>query len=43
MAQAQGRVTAYVLFLKPAGSSDDWEKNGSLAKCREYPRGQCGR
>ncbi len=26
MAQAQGRVTAYVLLLKPAGSSDDWEK-----------------
>jgi hypothetical protein len=26
MAQAQGRVTAYVLFLKPAGTADDWEK-----------------
>lgn len=26
MAQTRGRVTAYVLFLKPAGSSDDWEK-----------------
>ena len=26
MAQAQGRVTAYTLFVKPAGSSDDWEK-----------------
>src|SRR5918999_1407449 len=26
MTQAQGRVTAYVLFLKPADSSDDWEK-----------------
>jgi hypothetical protein len=26
MAQAQGRVTAYVLFLKPTGSSTDWEK-----------------
>ena len=25
MAQAQGRVTAYALFVKPAGSSDDWE------------------
>jgi hypothetical protein len=26
MAQSQGRLTAYVLFLKPAGFSDDWEK-----------------
>jgi len=26
MAQAQGRVTAYVLFLKPRGFADDWEK-----------------
>lgn len=26
MAQSQGRVTAYVLFLKPAGFSDNWEK-----------------
>lgn len=26
MAQGQGRVTAYVLLLKPAGASDDWEK-----------------
>jgi hypothetical protein len=26
MAHSQGRVTAYVLFLKPAGFSDDWEK-----------------
>lgn len=26
MTQAQGRVTAYVLFVKPAGSSDDWER-----------------
>jgi hypothetical protein len=27
MAQTQGRLTAYVLFLKPAGSPDDWEKS----------------
>jgi hypothetical protein len=26
MAQAQGRVTAFVLFVKPPGFSDDWEK-----------------
>ena len=26
MAHTQGRLTAYVLFLKPAGFSDDWEK-----------------
>jgi hypothetical protein len=26
MAQAQGRVTAYALFLKPAGASEDWEQ-----------------
>jgi hypothetical protein len=26
MAHSQGRLTAYVLFLKPSGFSDDWEK-----------------
>jgi hypothetical protein len=26
MAQTQDRVTAYALFLKPDGSSEDWEK-----------------
>lgn len=26
MAQSQGRLAAYVLFLKPTGFSDDWEK-----------------
>lgn len=26
MAQSQGRLATYVLFLKPAGFSDDWEK-----------------
>jgi hypothetical protein len=27
MAQAQGRLTAYTIFLKPTGSSDDWQKS----------------
>ena len=27
MAHTQGRLTAYVVFLKPAGFSDDWEKS----------------
>ena len=26
MAHSQGRITAYVLFIKPAGFSNDWEK-----------------
>jgi hypothetical protein len=26
MAHAQGRLNAYVLFLKPTGFSEDWEK-----------------
>lgn len=26
MTQAQGRVTAYVLFIKPPGFSDEWER-----------------
>lgn len=26
MAHAEGRLTAFVLFLKPAGFSEDWEK-----------------
>lgn len=26
MAHTEGRLTAYVLFLKPAGFSEDWEK-----------------
>jgi hypothetical protein len=26
MAQAEGRVTAHVIFIKPAGSADDWER-----------------
>jgi hypothetical protein len=27
MAHSQGRLTAYVLFVKPAGFPDDWEKS----------------
>lgn len=27
MARCQGRLTAHVLFLKPAGLSEDWEKS----------------
>ena len=27
MAHTQGRLTAYVLFVKPAGFSDEWEKS----------------
>jgi hypothetical protein len=27
MAHSQGRLTAYVLFVKPAGFSDEWEKS----------------
>lgn len=26
MAQAQGRVSAYVVFVKPEGASEDWDK-----------------
>jgi hypothetical protein len=37
MAQTQGRVTAYVLFLKPAGSSDDWEKTDLWQSAASIP------
>lgn len=37
MAQAQGRVTAYVLFLKPAGSADDWEKSDLWQSAARIP------
>jgi hypothetical protein len=37
MAQAQGRVTAYVLFLKPAGSSDDWERTDLWQSAASIP------
>jgi hypothetical protein len=37
MAQAQGRLTAYVLFLKPAGSPDDWEKSDLWQSAARIP------
>jgi hypothetical protein len=37
MAQAQGRVTAYVLFLKPAGTSDNWEKTDLWQSAARIP------
>jgi hypothetical protein len=37
MAQSQGRVTAYVLFLKPAGFSEDWEKTDLWQSAANIP------
>jgi hypothetical protein len=37
MAQTQGRVTAFVLFLKPAGFSDDWEKTDLWQSAASIP------
>lgn len=37
MAQAQGRVTAYVLLVKPAGAYDDWEKTDLLPDAATIP------
>jgi hypothetical protein len=37
MAQAQGRVTAYALFLKPSGSYDDWEKTDLWQSAASIP------
>jgi hypothetical protein len=37
MAHAQGRVTAYVLFLKPAGFSDQWEKTDLWQSAARIP------
>ena len=37
MAQTQGRVTAYVLFLKPAGSSTDWEQTDLWRSAARIP------
>ena len=37
MAQTQGRVTAYILFLKPAGFSDDWEKTDLWESAASIP------
>jgi hypothetical protein len=37
MAQAQNRVTAYVLFLKPLDSSDNWEKTDLWQDAADIP------
>jgi hypothetical protein len=37
MAQAQGRVTAYALFVKPDGASDDWEKTDLWQSAASIP------
>jgi hypothetical protein len=37
MAQSQGRVVAYVLFLKPAGFSADWEKTDLWQSAASIP------
>lgn len=37
MAQAQGRVTAYALFLKPVDSSEDWEKTDLWQSAASIP------
>lgn len=37
MARSQGRVTAYVLFLKPSGFSDEWEKTDLWKSAASIP------
>lgn len=37
MAQTQGRATTYVLFLKPADFTDDWEKTDLWQTASEIP------
>lgn len=37
MAQAQGRVTAYVLFVKPSELPDGWEQTDLLASAAAIP------
>ena len=37
MTQAQGRVTAYVLFVKPQGFSDDWAQSELWASAAAIP------
>lgn len=37
MTQAQGRVTAYVLFVKPHGFSDGWEQTDLWASAAAIP------
>jgi len=37
MAHTQGRLTAYVVFLKPAGFSEDWEKSDLWRSVADIP------
>jgi hypothetical protein len=37
MAHSQGRLTAYVLFLKPNGFSEDWEKTALWQNAASIP------
>lgn len=37
MAQAEDRIAAYVLFLKPEGSSSDWEETGLWRSAAAIP------
>jgi hypothetical protein len=37
MAQADGRVAAYVLFVKPEGSADDWEQTDLWQSAASIP------
>lgn len=37
MAHTQGRLTAYVLFLKPAGFAEDWEKTDLWQSAASIP------
>src|SRR5688572_4764193 len=37
MAHSQGRLSAYVLFVKPAGFSDDWEKTDLWQSASNIP------
>jgi hypothetical protein len=37
MAHSQGRLTAYVLFLKPTGFSEDWEKTDLWQSAASIP------
>lgn len=37
MAQAQGKLTAYVLFSRPADSGDDWEDTSLRRSAAEIP------
>ncbi len=37
MAHGNGRIRAYVLFIKPSGSSDDWEKTDLWQSASRIP------